>query len=295
MGIYNSIDKQLSKRSNDKIKSLLKDKSDNVFFLSPNDVGVYRNGGRRGSCFGPRAIMNSFMNMALPQKFTIDSVSEIEVCPNSEIDFDKSQQEEAKLIEKYYSNNLQNIIHIGGGHDHIYPLLKAASKVHKNITIINIDAHLDTRVDSLSHSGTPFRQFGNECEGKFNLIQLGIHPYANAKSNYKEIPNTNMIVHTMNSIRDIGIDNVLREIKIEDSFIILSLDADAISSSIMKGVSAVNHNGFEHNEISKIFSFYKKLAQKQKLVGIYEYNPLFDDLSASGSKYLAQEIYQILF
>jgi formiminoglutamase len=65
-----------------------------------------------------------------------------------------------KVRVKISSNYIeQNIIHLGGGHDHVYPLLKAIETKYKKIIILNIDPHCDTRESEHNHSGTPFRQF----------------------------------------------------------------------------------------------------------------------------------------
>ena len=84
---------------------------------------------------------------------------------------------------------LAPLIHLGGGHDHIYPLLRALSAQNDRITVINIDAHLDTRTDDLPHSGTPFRQFARErgCNKvNFDPIRDPI-PFSNASNNFRPL------------------------------------------------------------------------------------------------------------
>jgi formiminoglutamase len=75
---------------------------------------------------------------------------------------------------------------------------------------------------------------------------------------------------------------------------ILSLDADALNAAYMEGVSAVNPRGLSLEVVSDIFDFYFKLDTEKKYCGIYEYNPLYDNLSAKGARILASLIYPYL-
>ncbi len=298
---YDNIEEQLKSRSSDRLKiptldSQMAKSIEHLFLLSESDLGVIRNGGRRGSNYGPRAIVQTLKKMAAHKehklaeesirgKLSDESFNEQQICDTNSI---------GKLIENSPNANLW---HIGGGHDHIYPLLSALNKEHKNITVINIDAHLDTRQDSHFHSGTPFRQFANECKGEFKLLQLGIHKFANSTSTYDALAKGEMKIYTnaqleketanFTSIPSF-LDKELFESK--DELIVLSLDCDAIDSMTMEAVSAVNHDGLSLKSVKAIFSWYYSLSQNKKVVGIYEYNPIFDSLSCKGARSIASLI-----
>ncbi|MBY0414561.1 MAG: arginase family protein, partial [Bdellovibrionales bacterium] len=157
--------------------------ADILFFKSSSDIGTVRNFGRRGSNFAPEAILNIVKKLALHNDH---SWSDIEIGrPDlEEEDFDHAQSTYVTSLTTALSSytKIKKHIYLGGGHDHIYPVLKALNTQSKKIKVINIDAHLDTRVDEFHNSGTPFRQFAMEFEGHFELVQLGIHDFANAKS-----------------------------------------------------------------------------------------------------------------
>ena len=161
------------------------------------------------------------------------------------------------------------------------------------MTIINIDAHLDTRTDNLPHSGTPFRQASQMwTQGRFRLFQVGIHDYANAKSNYEKLPNGQMKVFNEN---DWGVvaGKIEKLINTEDEIIVLSLDADALSASIMEGVSAVNPNGLTLKFMQSCLKSYQNWMEgKKQYFGIYEYNPVYDNLSQKGAKAIASLVHQ---
>ncbi|WP_127717402.1 arginase family protein [Halobacteriovorax sp. HLS] len=288
--IFTKIESQLASRSADRIHVKNDQCNKNLILLSECDYGVIRNGGRRGSNYGPKSILANLRKMCAHKVNTI-SVESIR-SKTCEENFNAQQLEDTqKISQALQSFSSKNIWHLGGGHDHIYPLLKSIEKDNDKICIINIDAHLDTRIDELYHSGTPFRQFSNETNCEVILYQLGIHKFANVQQNYEPLKRGSMKVYTplqiqkessnftnMNSFLD-------KEIVIPDGFtVILSLDCDAIDSSSMEAVSAVNHDGLSLNTIRSIFSWYFSLAQERNYVGIYEYNPLFDNLSSKGAR-----------
>ena len=62
----------------------------------------------------------------------------------------------------------------------------------------------------------------------------------------------------------------------------------------MEAVSAVNPEGLPMQRVRDIFAFYQDLPQQKKIYGIYEYNPVFDNLSCKGARTLAALIYRAL-
>lgn len=286
---------QLSLRKADKISinSNALQGHKNLILSSQCDYGVIRNGGRRGANFGPRSILNSLSSMNASSCNQLDH--KVIRSKTAEICFDKQQEIDTNAIEETLSSSLaSNIWHLGGGHDHIYPLLMALREKHEKICVLNIDAHLDTRVDPLFHSGTPFRQFSNQYKGEFSLIQMGIHKFANTKNNFSKLQNGKMEVYTTLQMQkeSSNFTNVAQfleqAISLDPDYqIVLSLDCDAIESTTMEGVSAVNHDGLSLKTVKDIFSWYFSKRQAKSYVGIYEYNPIFDNLSNKGSRAIA--------
>ena len=170
----------------------------------------------------------------------------------------------------------------------------------KRFVIVNIDAHCDTRPEPLPHSGTPFRQFDGETSLDFDLIQLGIHPYANTEATLAPLKRGRMDIYGVGELPSEGpsmktfLDDTVPIHP--DAHYIVSLDCDALSSSIMEGVSAVNHDGLEFGQVSAIFRWAKEhLPQERTSYGIYEYNPIYDNLSQKGARALAALIYEVAF
>lgn len=310
---WEDINQNLAKRKKDTMASNFHASSQpNLLVLtSSHDLGVIRNGGRNGSLWGPRAILSTLKKMA-NTNFK-NPLHHIELCQMSDmkLDFDQFQKDQTTKIKDLLgpivkkTEKESTIIHLGSGHDHIYELTCALLEncLDKRFTIINLDAHLDTRVDDIHHSGTPFRQIKKQFAERVDLIQVGIHDFANAESNFSEI---DMNIYSMNDIdketnHQNNNEKFLNELfsKIpERNYVILSLDLDALDQSQFKAVSAPNHHGLSFKFLREIIYKYKteitKRNQHLKVFGAYEYNPLFDDHACSNARALNEIIYQLI-
>ena len=166
--------------------------------------------------------------------------------------------------------------------------------------IINLDAHLDTRTDEAPNSGTPFRQLANEFDGELEIIQLGIHDFANSLSTMSHLPNCREVVATYEDVR-VGTKDFSKTEKFlarvipfqKETTYIFSLDADVIEAGIMEGVSAVNHRGLPYDFIEDVL-LYAIDELKCQHFGLFEYNPVYDNLSQKGARALAALIYQVM-
>lgn len=288
-------------RKTSQLSSLITDQVDQADFLvigSPCDMGVIRNGGRNGARFAPQAIINCFKKMTISHHLQ-DSQIAVVTTPESILnkyrqDFIQAQIEESQFIDSILGQFTgKAIFHLGGGHDHIYPLLKG---LKKTVGIINIDAHLDTRTDQLPHSGTPFRQYIDqlkEAEKKnVDLLQVGIHSFANACENYQNM-NPFMTELTVKDFLNLPSLST-RPGESKNQTWLLSLDCDGLDSSLMEAVSAVNHQGISALEWQKIKDKYlTQINQRPAIIGIYEYNPIYDNLSQKAARFLAAQMYQV--
>lgn len=289
----------LTERKNKKLLRNSTNSNPDIHFLTAScDLGVALNGGRRGARFGAESILNSLKSLT-PHKNTTWAVSEL-----------LTQKEESKIGHKASQNiyadrianklnNQSTFIHLGGGHDHAYPLLKALRDSYKKIVIINIDAHCDTRIDIIPHSGTPFRQGDELGFEKYQIYQLGVHQFSNDQSTIEKLKNGDMTLFGKRNLPK-DFDQIGRyldeKLEIEkDDLVFISLDADAIDGSLMSAVSAVNPNGLTMEQVKGIFHWASYGLNNQLIYGIYEYNPILDDLSNKGSKTLANLIYEIFF
>jgi len=255
--------------------------------LSPCDLGVIANKGRRGSSWGPRSILNFLSKMTWPLPSLETEVFWIVECfKEEEI---RQSLEKAKKNFEHQKGQEQKFLHLGGGHDWVYPFIKACEQSknfsQENYKVLNIDAHLDTRLEEGLHSGTPFRRLIEDWKIQkktgAKLYQWGIHPFCNGASHYFEIDQYCKILLTQ--------EEVLKLQK-EEGELIVSLDADALDASVMPAVSAINPRGIFPQELEAIYS-----CLNFKYFGIYEFNPLYDTISGQGAKVLAALIYQYFY
>lgn len=278
------------------------DKADFIFLKSATDVGVERNLGRNGARFAPQSFISHFKKLTQDDFYSKKSFCEIDVSNENieRTDFDYSQELEAKNIHhclKQAKKDVQ-IIHLGGGHDHIYPLLKAISIDHKNIIVLNIDAHTDTRIDSLNNSGTPFRQFAENFDGEFHLFQYGIQEFANSESTLsplkKGTTSTLLLKDINNPTKQDEFLNQLKTAVNSQSVFVLSIDVDALDGSLAPGVSAVNGIGLNAEQLHSIFELSNELNPMCRLIGIYEMNPVYDSLSMKTIRFMSNWLFESL-
>lgn len=286
----------LNSRKKDQLISALvpldfKTEVDLLIITNEDDEGVALNGGRIGARFAAKAIINVLMKMISPCPEMKLKILELK---SHAPQLAQRQNEYKEQIETALKNHpSKTVLHLGGGHDHVYPLLKAVSK--DKTLVINIDPHLDTRTDDLAHSGTPFRQMANEAE--IEILQWGIHEFANAPSNHESFKKGSMTIVSSDTIKrdtEASHNIMMHKLAEHNGTSVLSLDADAIHASVMTAVSAVNHDGLDPDVVTRAFYDYKQACRSRKIVGIYEYNPIYDDLSQKGSRFLAHLIYSLI-
>ncbi len=285
--------------------SQLPDQGQSVVFLtSSSDIGVMRNGGRNGARFAPKAILNTFKKWTLTPKLNELNWAQVEVSSqdNEKQDFQEAQKTEShKISEVLSKSHSQQVFHLGGGHDHIYPLLVSLGQKFKKIIVLNIDAHADTRADLDPHSGTPFRQFAESFKGEFHLFQYGLHEFANGASTLSPLSHgTQYRLFYHETKNRVNVDGFLEKISLEiteECAFVFSLDADALESNLIEAVSAVNPHGVTREEFSNLWNFYQAMTKTRNLrpiVGIYEMNPMYDSISGKSIKSMASIIFEML-
>lgn len=272
-----------------------------LILTSPTDIGVIRNGGRNGARFAPQSFLSTFKRFAVSETLKNYSFITITVSDEEEEkkDFHHSQKVESKKIDEALERFAESrVVHIGGGHDHVYPLLVSLGKKYKKVIVLNIDAHADTRTDETYHSGTPFRQFANEFQGDFKIYQIGLHPFANSFSTLSPLARgTSETIWKKDSDHESYkrlFEQLAGEINSETA-VIFSLDADALSGHEVPGVSAVNPAGFSREELIRLWDYYARLPlSHQTILGIYELNPLYDSLASLSMRTMGSFVYETL-
>lgn len=283
----------LNKRTIDTRAARLSTEScERIILKAARDDGVIRNGGRRGAAYAPACLMQAYKKMAQGQQAPTPLIQEMEVLGPTDLgDFDQLQNLQTdRIVDELKKLSRSHILHLGGGHDHVFSLLKALAKWQgKNIHVINIDAHLDTRQDPINHSGTPFRQFSKEFSERARITQIGIQDVANVAANWQDMI---MKVHRCDKIEvdTLGFTNFdhkyidqLLDIN-PNELTVFSLDLDAISAAEMPAVSAINASGLPLGFVRSLLKRYLIHCDGIKIVGLYEFNPIYDTVSGTSAR-----------
>lgn len=172
---------------------------------------------------------------------------------------------------------------LGGDHAITYPVLKAISRQHKEISILHFDAHSDLydelEGNRLSHA-CPFARIMEQGLVK-RLVQVGIRTLnAHQKA---QADRFGVEIHEMRSF-DIGSFNPEF-----NEPVYLSFDMDVLDPAFAPGVSHFEPGGFS---VREVISIIHKI--KAPIIGadIVEYNPHYDvhNISAMVAAKLVKEI-----
>jgi formiminoglutamase len=162
--------------------------------------------------------------------------------------------------------------------------------------LINIDAHTDTRTDFQPHSGNPIFRLAKEFPSQLKIWQVGIHQAANSVETLNSLSPQQQKITYFPQCKDVA-----KEMEIlradgwisEKTNIFLSIDFDALEPQYGQGVSAINPQGLPLDFIYHFIKLLKDRNVNLRASGFYEYNPLFDHVSALGAKVIAQMILQL--
>ncbi|HXH30515.1 MAG TPA: arginase family protein [Bacteriovoracaceae bacterium] len=260
---------------------------------------MIRNSGRNGARFAPASLLATFKRLTQTSSFKDQLLLEIEVASveEEERNFHQAQEQESQRIRSILREHpAARIVHIGGGHDHIYPLLLAYAGTYKEILVINIDAHADTRTDESFHSGTPFRQFADGFKGRFELFQVGLNRFANSSTTLEPLTRGEHRILWRKEMSAARLDAFFEEMKksvMTETLVVFSLDADAIDAAHVPGVSAVNPEGLSMAEVQDLWKRYLELGFKHPpVMGVYELNPVYDTLAGLSMRTIAGVVFE---
>ena len=177
---------------------------------------------RTGTRFGPRKIRetslliwghNSTLNVSPLKKLKVVDYGDVSVIPTSiEHTMSAITTTASEII-----NQGTTLITMGGDHSIALPLLRAQAKKHGPVSLVHIDAHIDTweaEFESVPYShGTPFRhalQEGLIREGEY--VQIGIRGPLSGEHDYADAKKLGARTITIHEVMDKGIPEILKEV-----------------------------------------------------------------------------------
>lgn len=269
--------------------SLLVDKSKlNIGFIGFScDEGIKLNKGREGAARGPEIIRRELCN--LPCLFTEDV--KLYDCGTIVIENEELSQLQGQLglkVKKMLDLNIFPIV-LGGGHELAFGHYLGLREEYEDLSIINLDAHLDMRpYDKTPSSGTMFRQIGDICreeKKEFKYLCVGIQRRGNtidllktAKAYGGKYIYARDILHGDH----VRATNTLMDYIDLSRDIYLTLCTDVIASAHAPGVSAPQPLGIDPETVVDIIKVTVR-SGKLRAFDVAEISPRYDHDNTTAS------------
>jgi len=208
---------------------------------------------------------------------------------------DKIHDSLTKAVSKFLQDG-KKVIVLGGGNDISYADIRALSEAERELSAINIDAHLDMRIADEMTSGTPYRKaIEDGYLAPEHFYEFGIRPQSNAEFYLENAEKLGVQIWNLKQIMDNGVVNSFRKImnKINDRPFFLGLDMDSIQASDAPGVSASSPIGLSGREVMLLIQIAGQ-HENLKLFEITEVNPKYD-VDDRTVKLASQLVYEFLF
>lgn len=319
--ILNPVSEELRKlRSHDKHDHWLvqeigfeeQDYSDATYVLigCPQHEGVHRNNGRIGAAEAPDKIREQLYKLQVEEDLPVrifdggnvntDLIDLTDDADSHDTDQKPDTLEQihdrlTKAVSVFLKDG-KKVIVLGGGNDISYADVRALSAVERDISAINIDAHLDMRNAEVMTSGTPYRKLiEDDYLNPRNFYEFGIRRESNGAFYLNSAHDLGVHIYYLAELIKEGVaesfQNILDEIGERPFF--LGLDIDSIQAADAPGVSASSPIGLSGREVMQCIQVAKQY-NNLKVFEITEVNPKYD-VDDRTVKLTAQLIYGFLF
>lgn len=278
-----------------------------VIFGYPDDEGIRNNGGRPGANMGPTVIRKRLYRMT-PSWLKPSSHTPIWDLGNLNVSHGTiSSRHEAgsQLASRCLQKGLR-WVSLGGGHDYGFPDGDAFLKTFQNSTpapiVINFDAHLDVRPvkQGVINSGTPFYRLIDKFQ-KFDFVTIGPQTFCNSPNHYRWLQERGGHILSLPEVRSqtLPLHQWLeqelnrRGLLVKNRPCFLSVDIDALSSSVAMGCSQSWPSGLMPKEFYEMFDLLNQVFAV-KALGVYEVSPPLD-FDEKTSQLAAEIIHRYLY
>lgn len=266
-----------------------------------SDEGVRRNQGRVGSAAGPQAIRQQLANLPVHTPLNIVDLGDVS-CSNGRLE--QAQTELSAVLTQSLAKGLKPVV-LGGGHEVAFASFRGLFDYNRRhhpqrrIGIINFDAHLDLRQDTLASSGTPFYQAAQLSQQRgqsFHYLCLGLAQHSNTKKLFDTAHQLNcqyVFDYEFDYAKNLRITTKVKHFITEVDDLYVTIDLDVFSAHIAPGVSAPAVKGIDLAGFEWVFQHIVQ-SGKVRLLDFAECNPSFD-VDNKTARLAAYIIYQYLF
>ena len=227
----------------------------------------------KGADKGPKAILNCFDQLELYERFTKWNPSKqlkiaSLILPDLKNKEPESMVKEVSLEIARRINKHKLVISLGGEHSITAGILDVWSKteLRNQITILQIDAHLDLRDDDSDYSIAPSR-FAHSCVMKraldmgFKIVPVGIRAYADFELETAKKNKIRVFEWPCNENKEM-IKKIVSSIKTKNAYI--SLDVDGIDPAYMPATGTPVQGGLSWKFA---FELLKEVFEKRNVIG----------------------------
>jgi agmatinase/guanidinopropionase len=268
----------------------------------PFDSGTsYRSGAR----FGPRKIRetslmiwghNSTLHVTPLKKLKVVDYGDVSVIPTSiEHTMTAITATASGIIDTGTT-----LITLGGDHSIALPLLRAHAKKHGPVSLVHIDAHIDTwesEFEAVPYShGTPFRhalQEGLIRAGEY--MQIGIRGPVSGEHDYEDAKKLGAQILTIHDVMERGIPEILKEVHQRmQGPVYVTMDIDSADPAFAPGTGTPEVGGLTSYQLLQLV----RGLQGLNLIGfdLVEVSPPYDhgDITAILAANIAFEYLSLL-
>lgn len=226
----------------------------------PFDTGsTYRIGAR----FGPEAVRsisvllkpyNAYHKINIFDYISGVDYGDLNVLPGYIMDTYDAVTDEMKI---FVDNNVVPVV-IGGDHSITVPELRALTKKHGPVSLVHLDAHLDTADSYFGKKYTHGTPFSRACDEGLLIpeksIQIGMRGTYYGDYSLKESTDRGFTVVTADEALNMGIDKVIEMIheKVGTNKVFVSFDVDVCDPAYAPGTGTIIPGGFTSREALKL-------------------------------------------
>jgi len=240
---------------------------------------------RTGTRFGPRkrretSLMiwghNSTLNVTPLKKLNVVDYGDVSVIPTSiEHTMTAITNTASEILETGTT-----LITLGGDHSIALPLLRAHARKHGPVSLVHIDAHIDTweaEFEAVPYShGTPFRyalQEGLIREGEY--MQIGIRGPVSNENDYADARELGARIVTIHEVMEKGVQAALKEVHERmKGPVYVTVDIDSVDPAFAPGTGTPEVGGLTSYQLLQLGRGFHELD----LIGfdLVEVSPPFD-------------------
>jgi agmatinase/guanidinopropionase len=240
---------------------------------------------RTGTRFGPRKIRetslmiwghNSTLHVTPLKKLSVVDYGDVSVIPTS---IEHTMAAITNTASEIIGAGT-TLITLGGDHSIALPLLRAHAKKYGPVSLVHIDAHIDTweaEFEAIPYShGTPFRhalQEGLIREGEY--VQIGIRGPVSAENDYADNLALGARMITIHEVVEKGISEILKEVHERlKGPVYVTVDIDSADPAFAPGTGTPEVGGFTSYQLLELIRGLHGL----NLIGfdLVEVSPPFD-------------------